>query len=290
MDKFFKNVLLKKYTTYKIGGPAKYFFVAKTKKDLILALKVSKKLRLDVFIIGGGSNLLISEKGFKGLVIKIDILDIDFQQNKAVVGAGIGLTKLAYLSADKGLSGLEWSAGVPGTVGGAIYGHAQAFGTKISDVVESVEAIDLKTLETKTFTKEQCQFSLKNSVFKENKNLIITSAVLIFDKKDTEEVKNKIKELLEYRKVHHPMEFPSAGSTFVNPEKNGEVIPAGRLIEECGLKGKIIGDAQISEKHCNFIINLGQAKAKDVVGLIKLAQKEVKKKFNINLEIEVQIL
>jgi UDP-N-acetylmuramate dehydrogenase len=304
-----KNISLKDFTTYKIGGPAKYFFIAKSKEDLMLAAKTAKEFKLPVFILGGGSNLLISDKGFNGLVIKIDISGTKFQGNEVLAGAGADLIKLAYLSAGNGLSGLEWAAGIPGaTLGGSIYGHAQAFGVKISEVVESVEAIGLKTLKLKNFTKEQCQFSLKNSIFKKNKNLAIVSAVLKLGKKNTGEIKNKVRENISYRKSMHPMDFPSAGSTFVNPEtkikdkkllikfpeleaynKKG-VIPAGFLIRSSGLAGKKIGNAQISEKHANFIINLGGAKAKDVVALTKLAKQKVKKIFNVDLEQEVQMV
>ena len=305
--------MLKDYTTYKIGGPAKHFFIAKTKEDLIGAVKTAKKLNLPVFILGGGSNLLISDKGFDGLVIKIDISGMELQGDKVVVGAGASLTKLSYILADSGLTGLEWAAGIPGTVGGAIYGNAQAFGTKICDAIESVEAINLKTLKLESFSREQCRFDLKNSIFKKNnlsgqENLAIVSAVLKFSKGNEEEIKNKIKEFLEYRKTRHPIEFPSAGSTFVNPEikitdkklldKYPElndynakgIIPAGYLIAKCGLAGKKIGQAQISEKHSNFIINLGGTNSEDVLTLIKLAQKEVKKNFGIELEPEVQFI
>jgi UDP-N-acetylmuramate dehydrogenase len=307
-----ENILLKKYTTYKIGGPAKYFFIAKTKDDLINALKAAQSLKMPVFILGGGSNLLISEKGFNGLVIKIDIFDIKFQGNEAVVGAGANLTRLAYLSADDGLSGLEWSAGIPGTVGGAIYGHAQAFGTKISDAVKNVEAINFKGPKghpkLENFTKKQCQFSLKNSIFKRNKDLVIISAVLEFKKEKAETIKNRIKKFLEYRRINHPMSFPSAGSIFINSEvkiknkkllekfpelneynKNG-AIPSGYLIEKSGIAGKRIGNAQISEKHANFIVNLGGANAKDVLALMNLAKKKVKKTFGIELEPEIQFI
>jgi len=303
-----KEVSLKDYTTYKIGGPAKYFFVAKTKDSLMRALEAAKENKLPIFILGGGSNLLISDKGFNGLVIKIDMPDIKFHGNMALVGAGANLTKLAYMTANDGLLGLEWSAGVPGTVGGAIYGNAQAFGTKISEVVKSVEALNVKTLETKNFSKKQCHFSLKGSVFKKNKNLIIISAHLQFQEESPERIKNRIKGFLEYRRAKHPMTFPSAGSVFVNPEikikskklldefpelkeyNKNKAIPSGYLIAKCGLAGKKIGKAQISEKHCNFIINLGGAKAKDVLALIDLAQKKVKKVFGVNLEPEIQIL
>ncbi len=149
-----KNVPLKNYTTYKIGGPAKYFFVAKTKEDLMAAVKIAKKLKLSVFILGGGSNLLISDKGFNGLVIMINILGVESKGSKLIVGAGEKLVKLSYLSADKSLSGLEWATGIPGAaIGGSIYGHAQAFGTKISSIVESVQVIDSKTLKVENFYK-----------------------------------------------------------------------------------------------------------------------------------------
>jgi len=308
-----ENVLLANHTTYKIGGPAKYFFVAKTKQDLITALTVAKKFKLPIYILGGGSNVLISEKGFDGLVIKVQNTEHRiYDLKKIYVEAGVNITKIAYLSADIGLSGLEWSVGMPGTIGGAIYGSAQAFGARISDIVESVEVVDEKTMKIRNLAKKQCKFSLKNSIFKANNtprganNLVIISAVLDFSQKPTEQIKSKIKEFLEYRKTKHPMEFPSAGSVFINPEKVSKEIlekypeldyffkkgplPAGYLIAKCGLAGKKIGNAQISEKHANFIINLGEATAEDVLALINLAQSEVKKTFGIELEPEVQIL
>jgi UDP-N-acetylmuramate dehydrogenase len=304
-----KNVLLKNHTTYKIGGPAKYFFVAKNKEELIKAIKVAKKLNIPFFVFGGGSNLLVSDSGYDGLVIKINISDISFDKNIISAGAGASLSDLNAKATEKNLSGLEWVVGIPGaTIGGAIFGHAQAFRKKISDNVKSVQVLNLESLEIKNFTKEECSFSLKNSVFKESKKYIIISAVLELQEKNSEEIKNSIKENLNYRKTNHPTDFPSAGSTFVNPEiiiddKNlllkfqelneynkNKLIPAGYLISKCGLSGKKIGDAQISEKHANFILNLGQAKAKDVLSLINLAKKEVKKIFGIELETEVQFL
>jgi UDP-N-acetylmuramate dehydrogenase len=243
------------------------------------------------------------------LVIKINISDISFDKNIVSVGAGVSLSDLSTKTVEKNLSGLEWVVGIPGaTIGGAIFGHAQAFRKKISENVKSVQALDVANLEIKNFSKEDCLFSFKNSVFKKNKNLIIISAVLEFQEKNPEEIKNNIKENLNYRKNNHPTDFPSAGSTFVNPEiiindKNlllefpelneynkNKLIPAGYLISKCGLSGKKIGDAQISEKHANFILNLGQAKSEDVLSLINLAKKEVKKIFGIELETEVQFL
>lgn len=280
------NVLLKNYTSYKIGGPAKYFFSAKTKEDLVKALETAKNFSQPVFILGGGSNILFSDKGFNGLVIKIGISDVIIKGTSVVAGAGVELTKTAHLLAEKGLSGLEWSAGIPGTIGGAVYGHAQAFGGKISDSIEFVEALDINTLKVEKLSKKQCAFSVKNSVFKKNKNLVIVSADLRFFKKSPVEIKKQIAKNLDYRKTNHPLDLPSAGSTFVNPKS----APAGYLISKCGLSGRKIGKAKISEKHANFIVNMGGAKAKDVLALMGLAQKKVKEKFGIKLDPEVQIL
>ncbi len=295
VDKIFqRGVLLKNHTTFKIGGPAEYFFIAKTKEDLIFALKKARELKLPIFILGGGSNVLFSDKGFSGLVIKISNFKSQISNsNKVYAGAGLSLAKLARITADAGLSGFEWSAGIPGaTVGGAVFGHAQAFGEKISDWLESVEALDIKNflpagrqVKIKKFSKNQCQFSLKNSIFKKNKDLIILSVVFALRKRDKKEIKEKLKGFLEYRKKNHPMDFPSAGSVFINPE-----IPAGQLIEKSGLKGKKIGKAQISEQHANFIVNLGNAKAEDVLKLINLAKQKVKKMFGIDLETEIQLI
>ena len=304
-----KNVSLKNFTTYKIGGLAEYFFVAKSKEDLMGAVKIAKEFKWPIFILGGGSNLLISDKGLKGLVIKMDILGIEFKGNKVYAGAGTDLTNLAYSSLDNGLSGLEWAAGIPSaTIGGAVYGNAQAFGTRISDNIKNVEALDLKTLRIINFNKNQCAFSLKNSIFKKNKKLVIISVILELKTNNKKEIAEKIKEHLAHRKKGHPVNFPSAGSTFVNPEKKiidkrllkkypelknfneRGIIPAGYLIQKTGLQGKIIGGAQISPMHANFIVNIKNAKAKDVLTLIKLAQKKVKKTFGILLEAEVQFI
>lgn len=304
-----KNILLKDFTTYKIGGPAKYFLIADKEDDLVKATKISKNLKLPLFIFGGGSNLLISDKGFLGLVIKIQNTKIDLLENNFVlVCAGVSSTKLTKFTIDNSLSGIEWFAGIPGTVGGAIYGNAQAFGKKMSDSIEQVTALNTKTFEIQKFSNKECLFSLKNSVFKKNKDLIILSAVLKLNQGQKEVIQEKVKENMSYRKKNHPIDFPSAGSVFVNPEiqiKDEKLIEkfeelkefnekgyihAGYLIEKVGLKGKRIGGAQISEKHANFIINAGGAKAKDVLALIKLAKQKVKKIFNINLETEVQII
>jgi len=271
-----KNISLSKYTTFKIGGKAKYFFAAKTKKDLIKAIVTAKKSKLLFFILGGGSNLLVSDRGFKGLVIKY------------------GQPLSSYVS-----KGLEWAAGIPGTIQGAVQGNAGAFGKSMKNVVKEVEVFDTKTGKIKIFKNKDCQFSYRNSIFKKNKNLIILSVKIKTRKSNVK----RIRQYLEYKKKNHPWNYPSAGSVFKNPigfsaaelgEENNKfsssILTAARMIEECGLKGKRAGKAEISEKHANFIVNLGGAKAKDVKKLINLAKKSVKKKFKINLEEEIQFL
>jgi len=272
-----KNVLLKNYTTFKIGGRAKYFYAAKDKEDLIRAITLAKKMKLPFFILGGGSNLLISDRGFNGLVIKF--------------GQPLSL----YVS-----KGLEWAVGIPGTIQGAVCGNAGAFKQSMQDAVKEVEVFDVKTGEIKNFKNKDCQFSYKDSIFKKKKNLIILSVkiknrasegsededeneVLIASKKSNAQ---KIKEYLDYRKERQPLNFPSAGSVFKNPPG----FSAGELIDECGLKGKKIGNVKISEKHANFIVNLGRGEAKDVMRLIKIIKNRVKKKFGVTLEEEIKFL
>ena len=281
-----KNVSLKNYTTFKIGGKAKYFCEAKTKKDLANAISMAKKIRLPFFILGGGSNLLVSDKGYKGLVIKILNTKYQILNTKIVTEVGVPLSKLISLSAERSLTGMEWTVGIPGTVGGAVYGNAGSFGKSMKDIVKEVEVLDVKNLDFKIYNLKDCKFAYRESVFKKNKNLIILSTKLSLKKGKKKEIENKIKEYLKYKKQTQPLNFSSAGSIFKNPRG----FFAGELIEKCGLKGKRVGGAKISEKHANFIVNFGGATSKDVKKLINLAKKSVKKKFKVVLEEEIQYL
>lgn len=305
---FKRNISLDRYTAFKIGGKARYFFEARNIEDLMEAIKSAKKLKLPFFILGGGANVLFSDKGFNGLVIKIKMTDFGFLKNKIIAEAGAQLGDLVWLSRKESLKGLEWAAGIPGTIGGAVYGNAQAFGNKISEIVESAEALDVKSLKIKKLSKKECRFDIKSSLFKKNKNLIILSVILKLKKGDRKKIEESIKEHLEYRKKHHPLNFPSAGSVFINIESTirnkkilekypklkefnkKRIIHAGYLAEECGLKGEKIGGAQISEKHGNFIVNFNNAKAEDVKKLIKLMKREIKNKFGLLLKEEIQII
>ena len=285
--KFQKNISLSKYTSFKIGGPARYFCITKSNEDLIKAVKKVKKLNLPFFILGGGSNVLALDQGYRGLVIKIHNSKLLIHNSSINADAGVKLEVLVRLSAKESLTGLEWATGIPGTVGGAVYGNAQAFGIKVSDIVKSVEVLDVKTLKIKKLLKKQCQFSAKKSIFKKNRNLIILSVVLSLKKGDKEKIQKEIKEHLNLRKQNHPLGFPSAGSIFVN--KTGG-FPSSYLIEKAGLKGTKKGGAKVSERHAGFIVNTGEAKAKDVLDLIKVIKQKVKSKFGITLKEEIQII
>jgi len=275
--------------------------VTNNKEDIIKAVKWAKEKKLPFFILGRGSNVLASDRGFDGLIIKIKncklsrlkVEDPRFKESGKIENcnfyaeAGTKLKDLVNLSVRERLKGLEWAAGIPGTVGGAVYGNSQAFDEKMSDIVEGVEILDTQNLKIKNLSKKQCQFSEKNSIFKKNRNLIILSAILKLKKGNKKEIQNKIKKHFVRRKKNHPLNFPSAGSIFIN--KNG-TAPSSYLIEKAGLKGTKIGKAEISKKHANFIVNLGGAKAKDVLKLIELTKRKVKKEFGINLQEEIQII
>ncbi|MDP3995688.1 MAG: UDP-N-acetylmuramate dehydrogenase [bacterium] len=283
-----RNVSLEEFTTFRIGGKAKYFFVAKNEKDLIEAVKFVKDNKLPFFIFGGGSNLLVSDGEFKGIVIKTQNRKLESRNSRIIAESGTLLGKIVQLSVKKGLTGLEWASGIPGTVGGAVYGNAgwPSNQKNIASAVEWVRVLEIKPkFKIKNYRTRDCKFGYRDSVFKHKSSLIILSVCLRLKKGDINEIKREISEILKKRREKTPAFF-SAGSIFKNPKS----FPAGYLIEKCGLKGKKVGQAKISEKHANFIINLGGAKAKDVKSLINLAKKEVKKKFKISLEEEIQFL
>lgn len=302
-----RNKDLANFSTFKIGGPAKYFVKVKNEKEVIDALKWAKKKQLPFFILGGGSNLLFSDNGFEGLVIKMENNFCKIEKRKITAGAGCPLQKLVQETIKRGLAGLEWAIGIPGTLGGAIYGNAGAFGGEMKDIVKKVKILEVKNSEIKTryLKNKDCHFGYRESIFKKNKNWIILEAVLQLKKGKKEELKKKVEEILEIRIKKQPLNYPSAGSVFKNvplkdiPKeiqerfkekiKNG-FLPAGVLIEEAGLKGKKIGGAKVSEKHANFIVNFDKAKARDVFSLILLIKERVKKKFGIILQEENEIL
>ncbi|MCK5044745.1 UDP-N-acetylmuramate dehydrogenase [Candidatus Parcubacteria bacterium] len=277
-----KDVSLADYTTFKIGGLAKYFFEAKTKEDIVKAIKAAIKCNLPFFILSRGSNLLISDKGYQGLIIRI----ANQEFNNLQCGAGMDLSKLVNFAKENELTGMEWAAGIPGTIGGAICGNAGAFEYSIADVLAQAEVLDVKEEEIKVFQNKDCQFSYRSSIFKKNPQLVILSAGFKLKQGRKENIVQKMQEHLEHRAKTQPTGFPCAGSIF----KNSTDFSAGQMIERCGLKGKKIGKVEVSQKHANFIINTGGGTAKEVVTLINLIKQEVKKKTGTTLEEEIQYL
>ncbi|MDD5738628.1 MAG: UDP-N-acetylmuramate dehydrogenase [Candidatus Pacebacteria bacterium] len=292
-NKMQKNILLKDLTTFKIGGVAKYYCQASSQEEIIEAVKWVQEKGAPFFVLGGGSNVLIGDKKYKGLVIQIknQILKIkNTDQNSKIieVGAGVPLGKLVGVALQEGLTGMEWAMGIPGTAGGAVYGNTGAFGQSMGDIVEEVEAIDISNIkyQISNIKKEGCKFGYRDSIFKRSKNLIILSVKIKLQNGEKAEIENKMKEFFQKKKQTQPLEFFSAGSIF----KNGENYKAADLIEKVGLKGKRIGGVEVSQKHSNFIVNNGRGKARDVKKLIDLIKKQVKKKFNMELQEEIQYL
>ncbi len=294
-----KNIPLKNYTTFKIGGPAKYFFRARKKEDLIKAIKTAKEFNLSFFILAGGSNLLISDKGFKGLVIKNEARNFEIKKEKIIAESGAILDKVVERAVKVGLAGLEKGSGIPGTLGGAVYGNAGCpkGDWEIGKLIKEVELL-MPNGKIKRVGKNWLSFQYRNSRLKKtrDKKPIILEVILKLKKRRPKpphhnigsggkDLKKRRQEILKIRSEKIPPGF-SAGSIFKNPSKK----PAGFLIEKCGLKGKKIGKAQISQEHANFIVNLKGAKATDVLKLINLAKKKVKNKFGINLKEEIQFL
>ena len=287
-NKIFYQEPMKKHTTFQIGGPAEYLILVEEIEELKRILQVAKQKEIPVTIMGNGSNVLVLDKGIKGITLKIKIEKIEFQekneQTEMIVGAGEKLGKLAQLAKKQQLTGLEELSGIPGTIGGAVKMNAGAHGKEIKDLVKAVKCLDYEGKE-KIFLKEELQFDYRTSIFKKQK-YIITQVVLELKKGKKEEIKAKMEEYATYRKEKQPIEFPSAGSTF----KRGNGFITAKLIEEAGLKGCRIGDAEVSTKHSGFIINRGTATAQDVLELIKKVQDTIYEKFQKQIELEIEII
>lgn len=287
-EKILFNEPMKKYSTFKLGGPAKCLIKIDNIKDLKEILEFSKKNKIPLTIVGNGSNILVSDKGIKGitLVIKLEKLQIQEENDKikVIVGAGEKISKLARVFLEKEISGFEELSGIPGTIGGAIRMNAGAHGKEIRDIVEYVKCIDYDGNEI-TFSKEDMKFDYRTSMLKEEKYIVIEVEILL-KKGNKEKIKEKMDEYAKYRKEKQPVEFPNAGSTF----KRGEDFITAKLIDEAGLKGYSIGGAEVSTKHSGFIINKGNATTEDVLKLVKYVKEEVYKKFGKKIELEIEII
>ena len=309
MAKVKENISLLSLSNYKIGGPARFLFVAKTEQDVSAGIRLAKAKRQKIFILGGGTNLLISDRGFPGFVIKPDLDFTSKNGQKATVGAGTPIKQLLNFTIKNKLSGFEWAGGLPGTVGGAIYGNAGAFAGEIKDSVELVRSFNIKKEKFIQRNRRECNFEYRSSIFKKKRGEeIIVSAVFQLAPGNREKIKTAIEEKIKHREERQPLEYPNVGSIFKNvdvrkfPKKKLSevtqvikkdpfpVIPTAYLIAEAGLKGISFGGAMISPKHPNFIVNVENATANDVLALINLVKSEVKRKFGVILEEEVQMV
>lgn len=283
-----KNEKMSSHTSFKIGGRADIFIKAKTIDDIKKILEISKKEDLPLYVIGNGSNILVKDNGIRGIVLTIDMNEIDISKkdNKAIVtvGAGVKLAGLSQILLKEELTGLEFASGIPGTIGGAIRMNAGAHGREMKDVVISTTYIDYDG-NIHTISKDEHQFEYRNSIFVDNKYIILSSA-LELEQGTRDDILEKMNEYAKYRKEKQPISFPSAGSTF----KRGEDFISAKLIDECGLKGYAIGDAKISELHAGFIINNGKATANEVLELINYVTEKVYEKFGKKIELEIEVI
>jgi len=314
-----RNIALNRQTTFLVGGKAKYFLQISNKQQLYQSLSWAKSKSLPIFVLGGGSNILFRDKPYPGLVIKIANNKVrKIKKDTIVVGGGMFLPQLERKFLENSWTGLEWARGIPGTIGGAIHGNAGAFGHEIKELVKKVITINPLTLKEKVYSSSQCKFYYRGSIFKENKE-IIWVVELKFKKGKKKDIEKKRNNYWQYKfKNRHFFAYPSAGSIFKNifikdtpyfktyhqlansiegyafikgkrAKTKGGKLSTGWLIEQCGLKGKRKGKAMISNYHANVIVNLGGAKAKDVLYLINLCKKKVWEKFGIKLEEEIII-
>ncbi len=305
---FEEHVSLARYSYYKIGGPARYFYRPNNVEQLVEGVETAGRMGLPIFVLAGATNLLIHDQGFAGLVLKPEVLGIARSGYALEVGAGVLMSDLLEFTAQHGLAGLEWAGGLPGTLGGAIRGNAGAFKGEIKDAVVAVTSVatDAPYINLRTRTGVECEFGYRNSVFKRvARKEIIIGATLAMSPGDPAVIRRAINEKIAYRTLRHPLEYPNIGSIFKNvdwravPLEHQEslrthlktdpfpVIPVAHLISQVGLRGVANGGVMISPKHPNFIVNVLNGRAAEVRGLIQLVKESVGEKFGIQLEEEV---
>lgn len=288
-EKIKQNEPMKEHTSLKIGGPAEIFVRVSSVEELKEILKLCKTNKIPLTIVGNGSNILVLDKGIKGIVIKTNLKEIKIKNKEnenieITVDDGVQLGFLAQKLLKEEITGFEELSGIPGTIGGAIVMNAGAHGKEMKDIVTEITAIDYSG-SIHIFTNEQAKFEYRNSIFSTGEYIIL-QVKLLLKKGNKEEIKLKMNEYAQYRKEKQPIEYPSAGSTF----KRGTDFVTAKLIDDAGLKGYSIGGAKVSEKHAGFLINTGNATAKDIIELVKYVQDKVYEKFGKKIELEIKIL
>lgn len=280
------NEPMKNHTSFKIGGLADKIIMPENEDELIKLVEECRRDKINYFVMGNGSNILVRDGGIRGVVIKIEknLSDIHVEENKIIVQSGALLTRLSKVALKHSLKGLEFASGIPGTVGGAIAMNAGAYGGEMKDVVTKVRVLD-KNSNVIEYSGEEMNFRYRGSRV-QDESLIVLEVEIELEKGNYDEIIGRMKDFTKRRKSKQPLEYPSAGSTFKRPEG----YYAGKLIQDSGLKGLKHGDAQVSDKHSGFVINVGNATSEDVENLIKVIQKTVRDKFNVNLEPELKII
>ncbi|MCI9015656.1 MAG: UDP-N-acetylmuramate dehydrogenase [Clostridia bacterium] len=283
-----KDEPMHKHTSFKIGGKADFLVKINKKEELQSAIKIAKQNDVPIYIIGNGSNLLVKDKGIRGLVLKIQMDGIQITKKEDVaiikVQSGVKLSLLAAELLKEGISGFEFAAGIPGTIGGAVRMNAGAHGSEMKDIVVKTTYMDLQSNIYEIPNEEQ-EFSYRKSIFAKTPYIILdTTLSMIY--KNKIEIKEKMDEYFKYRKQKQPIKYPSAGSTF----KRGNDFITAKLIDEAGLKGYSIGGAQVSDIHAGFIVNTGNATAQEVLELIKYVKNKVYEKFRKNIDLEIEII
>jgi len=283
-----KEEVLAPYTTFRIGGPADYFYLAKTPSQLCNVILTAEELGINYFLLAGGSNLLINDQGFRGLVIRNECRKMEVNGSKITAESGIDLQEVCDLALKHSLSGMECLTGIKGSLGGAVYGNAGAFGRSISEILES--AILFKSDgELKVVPNDYFEFVYRGSKLKKNREIVL-SCTLALSPGPKEQIQNKMDEITALRHTKHPVQEGSAGCFFKNIKNAEKVIPAGMLLEQVQAKGLHLGDASVYHKHANIIVNLGEAKASQVWQITRILKERVKSKFGIDLEEEVRYL
>lgn len=287
-ERIWQNEPMKQHTTFRVGGPADYY-VRPSIEEIQSIITLAKRENMPYTIIGNGSNLLVKDGGIRGLVIELGLeagmVHLKEGNNHMITAeAGVRLSALAKVAANNSLTGLEFAAGIPGTVGGAVFMNAGAYGGEIKDVIVNATVLEEDGI-VRTFLKEDLDLSYRHSAISENGGIVL-SASFVLQEGNPDEILAKMADFAARRKEKQPLEFPSAGSTFKRPEG----YFAGKLIQDAGLAGYRIGDAQVSEKHCGFVINRGNATAIEILQLIFDVQEKVQKEFGVKLETEVRIL
>ncbi len=305
-----ENEPMAKHTNLRIGGPAKLFLMAETPDVLVLALEKCKELSLPFYVFGGGSNMLVSDSGLDGLMIQCAFREIKLRNKTVTAEAGAITSMVARQTAEAGLAGFEWAVGVPGTIGGAIFGNSGCYGGEVKDTLVTVDCIRLSDLKRMVYTKADCKFGYRDSKFKTEPHVILRATFGLVPG-EAEALKKRMDEIVQLRKEKQPLENGSAGCMFKNFVFNDEAeleklkqdvkdipqdmldrksISAGWLVAQTGLLGEQIGDAQVSEKHGNFIVNLGKARAQDILMLTSKVKMKIRDEYSIMLEDEVQLV